>query len=233
MAGDPDRVKYIAETYLENPKLVNERRHAYCYTGTYQGVALSVMATGMGNPSMMIYATELFREYGCEAIIRIGTSGGYLPEMRRHEVVMSQAACHTSSINDNIFNGTFCPIADYGLLTRADAVAKARGIKTYVGNTVCNDLYYRLSDTYQAAAWRQYGIISSEMEGAGLYTAAAQFGKKALMLVTILCYIGLDEQGMETARILPEEEGRSLDDAILIALETAAGFARDNGYASL
>lgn len=224
VGGDPARIKHIAETYLESPKLVNEKRAALCYTGKYKGKEISVMAVGMGIPSMMIYATELFGEYDCDAVIRIGTSGSYLPDMRLYDVVLSQAACHTSGLNEGIFNGTFCPIADFGLLSIADRLAKERGMRSYVGNTVCNDRIYRGPETYKSAAWAKYGILCSEMEGAGLYTVAAQFHKKALMIVSISTKIILDEDGTEHFVDLPENPGHSMDDAIRLALDTAAEF---------
>ncbi len=225
VGGDPARIKHIAETYLESPKLVNEKRAALCYTGKYKGKEISVMAVGMGIPSMMIYATELFGEYDCDAVIRIGTSGSYLPDMRLYDVVLSQAACHTSGLNEGIFNGTFCPIADFGLLSIADRLAKERGMRSYVGNTVCNDRIYRGPETgYKSAMWKKYGILCSEMEGAGLYTVAAEYGKKALMIVSISTKIVLDEDGTEHFVDLPEEPGRSMDDGIVLALDTAAEF---------
>ena len=227
VGGDPARIRHIAETYLEDAKLVNEKRSALCYTGLYKGQEISVMAVGMGVPSMMIYATELFSEYDCDAIIRIGTSGSYLPDMRLHDVVLSQAACHTSGINDHLFNGTFCPIADFGLLCIADKLAKERGIKTYVGNTVCNDRIYRGPDTYKSEAWKKYGVLCSEMEGAGLYTVAAQYGKKALMIVSIITKIELDADGTEHFVDLPDEPGRSMEDGIVLALDTALEYEKN------
>ena len=225
VGGDPARIKHIAETYLESPRLVNEKRAALCYTGKYKGKEISVMAVGMGIPSMMIYATELFGEYDCDAIIRIGTSGSYLPDMRLYDVVLSQAACHTSGLNEGIFGGTFCPIADFGLLSIADRLAKERGMRSYVGNTVCNDRIYRGPETgYKSAMWKKYGILCSEMEGAGLYTVAAEYGKKALMIVSISTKIILDEDGTEHFVDLPEEPGRSMDDGIVLALDTACEF---------
>ena len=225
VGGDPARIKHIAETYLESPRLVNEKRAALCYTGKYKGKEISVMAVGMGIPSMMIYATELFGEYDCDAIIRIGTSGSYLPDMRLYDVVLSQAACHTSGLNEGIFGGTFCPIADFGLLSIADRLAKERGMRSYVGNTVCNDRIYRGPETgYKSAMWKKYGILCSEMEGAGLYTVAAEYGKKALMIVSISTKIILDEDGTEHFVDLPEEPGRSIDDGIVLTLDTACEF---------
>lgn len=230
VAGDPNRIEYIAKTYLDSPICVSDKRGALCYTGKYQGLPLSLLATGMGVPSMLIYATELYRDYDCAAIIRIGTAAGYVPGMQRHEVVLSQAACHTSGINDDLFSGTFCPIADFGLLVHAAAVARERKIKVYIGNTVCNDRLYRPVVNHKSAMWAKYGVLCSEMEGAGLYTAAAQFGKKALMLVSVLSQIALDSSGQEMITSLPEEPGRSIDDAILLALDTAVNFEKGGDH---
>ena len=228
LPGDPLRAKFIAENFLDGAQCFTSVRGMLGYTGRYKGQEISVMAVGMGIPSMMIYATELYSEYGCEAIIRIGTSGSYLPDMKLYDVILSQAACHTSGINDEIFGvgGTFCPIADFGLLCLADKLAKERGMRSYVGNTVCNDRIYRGPETYRSAAWKKYGILCSEMEGAGLYTVAAEFGKKALMIVSITTKIELDEQGYEHFVDLPEEPGRSMDDGIVLALDTAAEFEK-------
>ena len=175
LAGDPYRAKHIAENYLENAVLVNEKRAAFCYTGTYNGIPVSVMAVGMGNPSMLIYATELFRDYGVKIAVRAGTSGGYVPGMKKFDIVLAQAVSTTSGINDNRFNGYFAPIADFGLLCKANEIAKQMGLRTYTGNVVCNDRIYR-DETYKSKMWQQYGILASEMEGTALYTAAAEFG---------------------------------------------------------
>ena len=119
LVGDPNRAKYIAEHYLEDAVLVNDVRCAYCYTGMFEGVRVSVMAVGMGGPSMLIYATELCRDYGCKILVRAGTSGGYQDDMKNFDIVLSQAVSTTSGINDNMFNGHFSPVADFGLLSTA------------------------------------------------------------------------------------------------------------------
>lgn len=222
LVGDPFRAKHIAEEYLENPVLVNEKRAAFCYTGTYQGVRISVMAVGMGNPSMLIYATELFRDYGVKIAVRAGTSGGYVPGMKKFDIVLAQATSTTSGINDNRFNGFFAPIADFGLLCTANETAKQLGIKTYTGNVICNDRIYR-DESYKSKIWQQYGILASEMEGTALYTAAAEFGAKALMAIGIILNITVDEEGVEHFSDAPENEPkRTVDDLIKLVLLTAA-----------
>ncbi|MCI8474274.1 MAG: purine-nucleoside phosphorylase [Oscillospiraceae bacterium] len=234
IGGDPERVTHMAQTYLKDAVLVSDVRGMVCYTGTYGGERISVMATGMGVPSMLIYATELFRDYDCEAIIRVGTSGGYVPDMERNDIVLAQAACHTSAINEGLFGGgTFCPIADYRLLRQADDQAKRLGQKVYIGNTVCNDRYYRLPQAYPAQAWIDNGILCSEMEGAALYSAAAQFHKRALMMVSILSRIACDPSGKEQVTRLPEREGHSIDDAILLAFETALADIREGKHGTV
>ena len=221
LVGDPARAKHIAENYLEDAVLVNEKRMAYCYTGTYNHVKVSVMAVGMGNPSMLIYATELFRDYGVKIAVRAGTSGGYVPGMKKFDIVLAQATSTTSGINDNRFNGCFAPIADFGLLCTANETAKQLGLRTYTGNVVCNDRIYR-DETYKSKMWQQYGILASEMEGTALYTAAAEFGAKALMTIGIILNITVDEAGIEHFTDAPENEPkRTVDDLIKLALLTA------------
>ena len=221
LVGDPYRAKHIAETYLDNAALVNDKRAAFCYTGTYEGVRVSVMAVGMGNPSMLIYATELFRDYGVKIAVRAGTSGGYVPGMKMFDIVLAQATSTTSGINDNRFNGYFAPIGDFGLLCTANRVADQLGLKTYTGNVVCNDRIYR-DESYKSNIWQQYGILASEMEGTALYTAAAEFGAKALMAIGIILNITVDENGVEHFTDAPENEPkRTVDDLIRLALLTA------------
>ena len=222
LVGDPNRAKHMAETYLENPVLVNRTRCAYCYTGTYEGVRVSVMAVGMGGPSMLIYATELCRDYGCKILVRAGTSGGYREDMRNFDIVLSQATSTTSGINDNIFNGHFSPVADFGLLCTADRIAKEMKLTTYVGGTICNDRLYR-DETYKSKLWKQYGMLCSEQEGTAFYTAAAQFGARALMMVGITTGIRYDENGNEIFVELPDRDpAHTMDDLVQLALKTAA-----------
>ncbi len=223
LVGDPERATMMAETYLKDKTLVNSQRGALCYTGTFEGVPVSVMAVGMGNPSMLIYATELCRDFGCKILVRAGTSGGYLPTMRKFDIVLSQATSTTSGINDNLFNGHFSPVADFGLLRAADDFAREMNLVTYVGNTVCNDRIYR-DENYKSKMWAKYGILCSEMEGTALYTAAAEFGSRALMMVGITVGIAWDENGNETFEDLPTRDDHpgSVEQMVLLALRTAA-----------
>ena len=221
LVGDPLRAKHIASEYLENPVLVNETRAAYCYTGTYEGIPVSTMAVGMGNPSMLIYSTELFRDYGVKYAVRAGTSGGYVPGMKKFDIVLAQAVSTTSGINDYRFNGYFSPIGDFGMLCTANEQARLLGLKTYTGNVICNDRIYR-DENYKSRLWAQYGILASEMEGTALYTAAAEFGAKACMMIGIILNITVDEAGVEHFTDAPENKPvRTVDDMIRLALKTA------------
>lgn len=218
LPGDPERATAIAERYLDDTRLVNSRRGALCYTGRYGGVPVSVMATGMGVPSMLIYATELCRDFGCQSLIRVGTSGGYRADMKLGDIVLSQAASTTSGINDSLFGGTFAPIADFELLKTADRLAAERGLKVYVGNTVCNDRLYRLAENYRGRTWARYGILASEMEGAALYTAAAEFGRRALTMVSIIC--GITFEGEQESFCDLPAGGADMEDMLRLALDT-------------
>jgi len=221
LVGDPMRAKHTAETYLTDVVCVNEARAAYCYTGTFEGERISVMAVGMGNPSMMIYATELFRDYGVKLAVRAGTSGGYLPQMKTYDIVLAQACSTTSGINDYRFNGHFSPIGDFGLLCTANKFAKEMGLTTYTGNVICNDKLYR-DESYKAQLWAQFGCLASEMEGTALYTAAAEFGAKAVMMVGIIFGFVFDEKGVASFQDYPENDPpRGVDDMMKLALKTA------------
>lgn len=221
LVGDPFRAKHTAETYLTDVVCVNEKRAAYCYTGYYEGQRVSVMAVGMGNPSMMIYASELFRDYGVKLAVRAGTSGAYGDYMKAYDIILAQACSTTSGINDYIFNGHFSPIGDFGALCKANEIAKEMGINVYTGNVICNDRFYRDAN-YKAEVWKKYGCLASEQEGTALYTAAAEFGAKAVMMVGAVCGFGFNEDGTAYATELEENDPpRGVDDMMQLALKTA------------
>ena len=220
LVGDPNRAKFFAGTFLENPKLVNEKRCAYLYTGMFEGKRASVMAVGMGGPSMTIYATELCRDYGCKVLVRAGTCGCFLPEAKSFDIVLSQAISSTGGMNREIFNGHFSPCADFGMLCMADRIAGEMGLKTYVGGTIANDRLYR-GKWYQTELWKQYGILAAEQEGEAFYTTAAEFGCKALMMLGTICGISVDENGQEKLADLPAEDPpHSVYDLGLLAFRT-------------
>ncbi|MCL2873308.1 MAG: purine-nucleoside phosphorylase [Defluviitaleaceae bacterium] len=184
MPGDPLRAKFIAETFLEDAKLVNNVRGIHGYTGKYKGKLVSVMASGMGMPSMGIYSYELFNFYDVENIIRIGTAGAIDESLHVKDVVIGMGACTNSSYADQYnLPGTYAPIASYELLEKA--VAKARGMKlnVKVGNVFTSDTFY--DDALSLVAWQKMHVLAVEMEAAALYMNAARAGKNALCICTI------------------------------------------------
>lgn len=185
LPGDPLRAKFIAETYLEDARLVNSVRGILGYTGTYQGKPVSVMGTGMGCPSMGIYSWELMHIYGCKNLIRIGTAGSLQPHLRVKDMIFALGVCTTSSYAEAMkLPGDFCPICSYELLERAVANAGRLGYSYYVGNVVCNDIFYR-DPVPQGKSWSDMGVLASEMESLALYVNAAQAGANALCIATI------------------------------------------------
>ncbi len=184
MPGDPLRAKFIAENFLEDAKLVNNVRGIHGYTGTYNGKPVSVMASGMGMPSMAIYSYELFNFYDVDNIIRIGTAGVVDPSLKVREVVFGQGAC-TNSAYQRQYNlpGTFAPICSFELLEKAVNVAREMGIDPKVGNLYSSDIFY--DDAGSLKEWQKMGVLATEMEAAALYMNAARAGKKALAICTI------------------------------------------------
>lgn len=185
MPGDPLRAKYIAETYLENPRQVNAVRNMLGYTGTYKGKEVSVMGAGMGMPSIGIYSYELFNFYDVDQIIRIGSAGGMQDNIKLMDVVIAMGACTDSNFAYQYgLPGTFAPIADYGLLSRAVEIAKGQGTNVIVGNVLSTDIFYNTMGNANDL-WKNMGVLAVEMEAAGLYMNAAKAGKKALCMLTI------------------------------------------------
>ena len=183
LPGDPLRAKWIAETFLENAVQYSNVRNMLGFTGTYQGRSISVQGTGMGAPSIGIYAYELFNDYGVQQAIRVGTSGGIAPTKLR-DVVIAMAASTDSQINRRATNGLdFAPIANYELLERAVNAARTMGIDFHVGGVASGDLFY--DETDSLAQWTKLGILALEMETSQLYTLAARFGRKALSILTV------------------------------------------------
>ena len=184
MPGDPLRAKFIAETFLENAQLVNNVRGIQGYTGTYQGARVSVMASGMGMPSIGIYSYELFHVYDVDNIIRIGSAGAISPKLKLRDVVLAQGACTDSNYAHQFgLGGIFAPIADFTLLETAVAVARRMGVEPPVGNLLSSDVFYnKAGDTMK---WGEMGVLAIEMEGAALYYNAAEAGKRALAMCTI------------------------------------------------
>ena len=184
MPGDPLRSRFIAENFLENPVLVNNVRGIQGYTGSYKGKRVSVMASGMGMPSMAIYSYELFHFYQVDNIIRVGTAGVVDPNLKVRDVVIGMGAC-TNSAYQNQFDlpGTFAPICSYELLKKAVKAAEKLGIEPKVGNLYSSDAFY--DDGASLVKWQKMGVLATEMEAAALYMNAARAGKNALAICTI------------------------------------------------
>ena len=185
MPGDPLRAKYIAEHYLEDAKLVTDVRNMFGYTGTYKGHPISVMGSGMGMPSIGIYSHELFAFYDVDNIIRIGSAGSISEKCNVRDVVIAQGACTNSAWASQFdFGGTFAPIADFDLLSKAVNIAKEQGTRVVVGNVLSSDPFYNAKKDANKA-WMDMGVLCIEMESAALYMEAARCKKKALSILTI------------------------------------------------
>ena len=215
MPGDPLRAKFIAETFLTDAVLVNNVRGVNGYTGYYNGKRVSVMASGMGIPSMGIYSYELFTFYDIDNIIRIGTAGSIHPDLKIRNVVLAMGACTDSNYGAQYeLPGTFAPIASFELLRKAVKVIEEMGNIGYkVGNVVSSDVFY--SDRQTTAAWQKMGALAIEMESAALYMNAARAGKNALTICTI-------SDSLVTGEVTTAEERQtSFADMMKIALEIA------------
>ncbi|CAM4009453.1 purine-nucleoside phosphorylase [Xenorhabdus thuongxuanensis] len=214
MPGDPLRAKYIAETFLEDARQVNDVRGMLGFTGTYKGRRISVMGHGMGIPSCSIYAKELITEFGVKKIIRIGSCGAVSEDVKIRDVVIGMGACTDSKVNRLRFKDhDFAAIADFDLVRNAVDAAKAKNINTRVGNIFSVDLFYT-PDPQMFDVMEKYGILGVEMEAAGIYGVAAEFGAKALAICTVSDHIRTGEQ--TTA----EERQNTFNDMIEIALES-------------
>ncbi len=211
LPGDPLRARWIAETFLENSRCYNQVRGMLGFTGKYKGRPISVQGSGMGIPSALIYYHELIREYGVKKLIRVGTAGSYQEDLNLRDIVIAMSASTTSSINQNRLPGSFAPTADSELFLNAVAYARDKGIAFRAGNVLSADEFYDLhQDTYKK--WAQFGVLCAEMETAGLYTIAAQFGVKALAVLTIADKLPTKE------RISVAERERSFAEMVEIAL---------------
>ncbi|KUM54553.1 purine-nucleoside phosphorylase [Rheinheimera sp. EpRS3] len=193
MPGDPLRAKHIAETFLTDAVCVNTVRNMFGYTGTYKGKPVSVLGSGMGVPSMSIYATELVKFYGVKNIIRIGSCGGLPLDVKVRDVVIGMGASTDSSVNRNRLAGMdFAAIASFDLLEKAVAAARAKNINVKVGNVFTSDLFYNPDETLFDTL-EKYGVLAVEMEAAGLYGVAAEYGINALAIFTVSDHIRTGE----------------------------------------
>lgn len=215
MPGDPLRAKFIAENFLENAVLVNNIRGVNGYTGYYKGKRVSVMASGMGQPSIGIYSYELFNFYGVENIIRIGSCGTFDKDLHVRDIIIAQGAC-TNGNYAMQYNlpGTFCPIADFNLCRRAAELCDKAGYRYKVGNIFSSDMFY--DDAQSGMQWAKMGVLGVEMESAALYCNAARAGKKALCICTISDSFIYPEENTTA-----EERQNSFTNMMKIALDLA------------
>jgi purine-nucleoside phosphorylase len=194
MPGDPLRAKWIAETFLEDATCYTTVRNMLGYTGSYQGVRVSVQGSGMGMPSCSIYAHELITEYGCSTLIRVGTCGAITESLKLRDVVAASGAATDSAMNRIRFDGLvdYAPVADFFLLRGAVDAAARRGIAIQVGPVFAVDAFYTdRPDLYDRVA--DYGVLAVEMETAALYTTAARYRARALTLLTVSDHIKTGE----------------------------------------
>ena len=221
MPGDPLRSKYIAETFLTDPVLVNNVRGVQGYTGKWKDVPVSVMASGMGMPAIGIYSWELFSTYGVENIIRVGSAGAVQDNINVMDIVIAQGACTNSNYFAQFaFPGSFAPIADYELMQAAVESAQERGAIYHVGNIFSSDNFYYAKSYEGTRAVRRMGVMAVEMEAAALYANAAYLGKRALCICTISDHLYKNEE------LSPEERQTGFNEMIEIALDTAVKMAK-------
>ncbi len=184
MSGDPLRAKFMAEKFLDNAACFNTVRNMFGYTGMYQGRPVSVMGHGMGMPSIGIYTYELYHFYGVRQIIRVGTAGSIQKGINIGDIILAQGACTDSNyLHQYGLPGTYAPIADFDLLSRAVDKCKEMGVDYQVGNVLSSDIFY--DDNKEWHQWQKMGILALEMESAALYANAARAEKKALALFTV------------------------------------------------
>lgn len=215
LPGDPLRAKWIAETYFEKPVCFNEVRGMLGFTGTYKGKKISAMGTGMGVPSISIYAHELITEFGVKNLIRVGSAGSYQPHIKLRDIVLAMSASSTSGVNELRFGGAdYAPTANFELFQKAVEAAKQKNIPIKAGNVLTSDEFY--ADEFESyKKWSKFGILCVEMESAGLYTVAAKHKVNALSILTISDSLVTGE------KTTSKERETTFDEMIKIALELA------------
>ena len=213
LPGDPLRAQWIAETYLQDLHCYNRVRNMFGFTGTYKGKRISIQGTGMGVPSISIYAHELITEYNVKNLIRVGSAGSYQKYIKLRDIVVAMAASSTSGINQARFQGAdFAPTADFGLIMRAVETARAKGIELKAGNVLTSDEFY--ADEFESyQKWSNFGVLCVEMETSGLYTLAAKHKVNALSLLTISDSLVTGE------KTTAEERQTTFSEMVEIALE--------------
>lgn len=215
MPGDPYRAKWAAETFLEDAVLVNEVRGMLGFTGTWNGHRVTIQGSGMGMPSLSIYANELIKDYGAKTLIRIGSCGGMQPHVGIRDVIIAMTATTVTSPSSSIFKEVnFAPCADFDLLHAAVTAARAKGTQTHVGGIYSSDVFYAERSDLDEQMVR-HGILGVEMEAAELYTLAARYDVRALAVLTV-------SDHLQTGEALPSEDReRTFGDMVEIALTAA------------
>ncbi len=214
LPGDPLRAKFIAENLLKNAVLYSKVRGMFGYTGTYKGKTISVQGTGMGIPSISIYATELIQEYGAKKLIRIGSCGSTNTKINLRDIIIAMSASTDASFNKLHFNGMdYAATADYDLLEKAVNSARSRETPFHVGKVLTSDTFYQ-DDPEGWKLWAEYGILAEEMETAALYTIASKFNVKALALLTV------SDDMITGATTTSQEREKTFTDMMEIALNT-------------
>jgi len=216
MPGDPKRAKYIVDTYLKNAVLVNDIRGVQGYTGEYKGKKVSVMASGMGIPSIGIYSYELFHAYNVDNIIRVGTCGSLVKDIHVKDIIVGTGACTDSNFAANFrLNGVISAVASFELLKRTDEIAKKLNFENKVrfGQLLSTDVFYK--EKPDTLDWAKLGVLGVEMEAYALYLNAARAGKKAL------CINAVSDNVVNHEVLSAEDRAKSVDDTIVFSLETA------------
>lgn len=221
MPGDPLRAEYVAKNFLTDAVLFNNVRGVQGYTGQWKGKSVSVMASGMGMPSIGIYSYELYHFFDVENIIRIGSAGALRPEIGLRDLVFGQGACTNSSYGEQFgLRGSFAPLCDFDLLCRAVTLAKEKGCPYHVGNLLSSDTFYD-DDGEATLRWGRMGVLAVEMEAAALYMNAARAGKRALAICTV-------SDSLVTGEATTSEERQtSFTDMMTLALDLAASMDED------
>ena len=221
MPGDPLRAKFIAETYLENPRLVNSVRGINGYTGTWKGTKVSAMASGMGMPSIGIYSYELFNFFGVDNILRIGSAGALREDVHMRELVIGMGASTDSCFAQQFrLVGNLAPLADYRLLRTAADVCEEMKLAHHVGNIYSSDVFYN-DDFSVNARWGEMGALAVEMEAAALYINAAKAGKRALAICTVSDHLLTGE------KLSSEERQCGFRNMMEVALEVAVRMEKE------
>lgn len=216
LPGDPLRAKYIAENFLENVITYNNIRGMNGYTGTYKGERISVQGTGMGIPSISIYVNELIQSYGVKKLIRVGSCGALLKDIKVRDIILAQGSTTDSQVNRLIFGGIdYAPIADFHLLRKAYDLGKNKGMEILVGNIFTSDTFYRDNAEEVNGLLAKYNVLAIEMETTALYTLAAKYNRQALSILTVSDHVVTGEE--TTAK----ERETTFDEMVELALETA------------